>query len=95
MTATGSIYVRVEGEEKDIFVNQRNTANALNGDRVEVVVMHRGRDGKMEGEITRIVERSRKPYVGIAEVGAHQIFYGRIRAVCRWTSTSPNGCTPT
>ena len=29
MTATGSIYVRVEGEEKDIFVNQRNTANAL------------------------------------------------------------------
>ena len=43
MTATGSIYVRVEGEEKDIFVNQRNTANALNGDRVEVVVMHRGR----------------------------------------------------
>ena len=51
MTATGSIYVRVEGEEKDIFVNQRNTANALNGDRVEVVVMHRGRDGKMEGEI--------------------------------------------
>ena len=74
MTATGAIYVRVEGEEKDIFVNQRNTANALNGDRVEVVVMHRGRDGKMEGEVTRIVERSRKPYVGIAEVGAHQIF---------------------
>ena len=83
MTATGSIYVRVEGEEKDIFVNQRNTANALNGDRVEVVVMHRGRDGKMEGEITRIVERSRTRYS-----------YGRIRAVCRWTSTSPNGCTP-
>ena len=74
MTASGSIYVRVEGEENDIFVNQRNTANALNGDRVEVLVMHRGRDGKMEGEITRIVERSRKPYVGIAEVGAHQIF---------------------
>ncbi|WP_295939286.1 ribonuclease R [uncultured Alistipes sp.] len=74
MTASGSIYVRVEGLETDIFVNQRNTSNALNGDRVEVVVMHRGRDGKLEGEITRIVERSRKPYVGIAEVGAHQIF---------------------
>lgn len=74
MTTSGSIYVRVEGEENDIFVNQRNTANALNGDRVEVVVMHRGRDGKFEGEITRIIERSRKPYVGVAEVGAHQIF---------------------
>ncbi len=74
MTATGSIYVRVEGEEKDIFVNQRNTANALNGDRVEVVVMHRGRNGQLEGEITRIIERNRKPYVGVAEVGAHQNF---------------------
>lgn len=74
MTASGSIYVRVEGEEKDIFVNARNTANALNGDRVEVVVIQRGRDGKFEGQITRIVERSRKPYVGVAEVGAHQIF---------------------
>ncbi len=74
MTASGSVYVRVEGLEEDIFVNQRNTSNALDGDRVEVVVMHRGRDGKMEGEITRIIERSRKPYVGVAEVGAHQIF---------------------
>ena len=43
MTASGSVYVRVEGEENDIFVNQRNTANALNGDRVEVVAIHRGR----------------------------------------------------
>ena len=41
---------------------------------MEVVAIHRGRDGKFEGEITRIVERSRKPYVGVAEVGAHQIF---------------------
>ena len=74
MTASGSMYIKIEGEENDIFVNQRNSANALDGDRVEVVVMHRSRDGKLEGEITRIVERSRKPYVGVAEVGAHQIF---------------------
>ena len=74
MTAGGSVYVRVEGLEHDIFVNQRNTANALDGDRVEVVIMHRSHDGKLEGEITRILERSRKPYVGVAEVGAHQIF---------------------
>ena len=74
MTAGGSIYVRVEGLDNDIFVNQRNTANALDGDRVEVVAIHRGRNGQFEGEITRVVERNRKPYVGIAEVGAHQIF---------------------
>ena len=74
MTTSGAVFVRVEGLKEDIFVNQRNTANALDGDRVEVAVIHRGRDGRLEGEITRIVERNRKPYVGIAEVGAHQIF---------------------
>lgn len=74
MTAGGSVYVRVEGREDDIFVNQRNAANALDGDRVEVAVVHRGRNGQAEGEITRVVERNRKPYVGVAEVGIHQIF---------------------
>ena len=74
MIASGSIYVKVEGLEQDIFVHQRNTQGALEDDRVEVVVMHRGRDGRLEGEITQILERSTKPYVGIAEVGAHQIF---------------------
>ncbi|MDE6046350.1 MAG: ribonuclease R, partial [Alistipes sp.] len=74
MTAGGSLYVRVEGLEQDIFVNYRNAACALDGDRVEVAVMHRSRSGKQEGEVVRIVERSRKSYVGVAEVGAHQIF---------------------
>ncbi|MBQ3082653.1 MAG: RNB domain-containing ribonuclease, partial [Alistipes sp.] len=74
MTSGGSAYIRVEGLEQDIFVNQRNTLNALDGDRVEVVVMHRSRDGKLEGEVTAVRERNPRPYVGIAEVGAHQIF---------------------
>ncbi|MBQ5653835.1 MAG: ribonuclease R [Alistipes sp.] len=74
MTAGGSAYIKVEGLEQDIFVNQRNTLNALNGDRVEVVVMHRGRNGSLEGEVTAICERAEHRYVGVAEVGAHQIF---------------------
>ncbi len=74
MTSGGSVYVKVEELEEDIYVNQRNSSNALDSDRVEVVVTHRGRDGKMEGEISRVIERSRKPYIGVAEVGIHQIF---------------------
>ncbi|WP_418982676.1 ribonuclease R [Alistipes sp.] len=74
MSPSGTVYVKVEGLETDVLVNARNASNALNGDRVEVVVTHRGRSGQLEGEITRIVERSRKPYVGVAEVGLHQIF---------------------
>ena len=74
MTSGGAIYVRVEGLESDIFVHPRNASTALDGDRVEAVIVHRSSDGKSEGEVVRIVERSRKPYVGVAEVGAHQIF---------------------
>ncbi len=74
VTMNGSVYVRVEGEEQDIYVNSRNSANALDGDRVEVVVVHRDRNGRMEGEISRIVERNTKPYVGVTEVTAHQVF---------------------
>lgn len=74
MTASGAIYVSVEEQENDIYVHQRNTFNALDGDKVEVVIMHRSHTGEMEGEIEKIVERSKKVYIGIAEVGAHQIF---------------------
>ena len=76
MTATGSVYVRVEGEEKDIFVNQRNTANALNGDRVEVVVMHRGRDGQMEGEITHHRTQPQTPMSASPKSGRTRYSYG-------------------
>ena len=73
MTSSGAVYVRVEGLENDIFVNQRNASNALDGDRVEVAVMHRGRDGKLEGQVTRIVERNRKPYaVSYTHLRAHE-----------------------
>ncbi len=73
-TSGGAIFVTVEGLEQDILVSQRNSLNALDGDRVEVVVMHRSRNGRMEGEITAIRERNQRPYVGVAEVGLHQIF---------------------
>ena len=74
MTASGALYVRVEGLESDVFIHPRLTANALQGDRVEVVITRRGRNGGLEGEVVRVIERSPKPYVGIAEVGTHQIF---------------------
>ncbi len=74
MNATGAMYVRTDGEEQDIFVNQHNTLNALDGDRVEVNIFRRGHDGRAEGEIVRIVERNSKPYIGVAEVSGHNTF---------------------
>lgn len=68
MLASGSAYIRVEGEEQDIFVNARNAGNALNGDRVKFIVNRVGRNGVPEGEIVEIVERSSKHYAGVVEM---------------------------
>jgi len=74
MIATGSMYVRAEGVEGDIYVDRRNSMNALDGDRVKVVIVHRTRSGAPEGEIVEIVSRSRRQWVGVAQVDAHAIF---------------------
>ncbi|MDE7451281.1 MAG: RNB domain-containing ribonuclease, partial [Alistipes sp.] len=75
MNSTGVVFVQVDGMEQEIYVHPRNTAHALDGDRVEAVILNCKRKNKQpEGEIVRIVERSRKSYVGVAEVGSHQIF---------------------
>ena len=73
MTAQGMLYVRVEGME-EILVHSRNSGGALDGDRVEVVVMHTSKGGAHEGEITRILERSKRNYVGVVECDRHAIF---------------------
>ena len=74
MISTGAMYIRSEEFENDVYVSQRNSLNALDGDRVEFVITRRSHAGSLEGEITRIVERSRKQYVGTADVSDHAIF---------------------
>ncbi|MBQ5836712.1 MAG: ribonuclease R [Alistipes sp.] len=64
MSASGAVYVQCEGEANDIFIHQRNTHNALDGDRVEVVVTHTSRNGAREGEVTKILARSQRCYAG-------------------------------
>ena len=68
MNSNGTIFVQCPSLETDIFVHARNSRCALQGDRVEVIVTHKSRNGALEGEITRVVERSNKCYVGVAEV---------------------------
>lgn len=68
MTREGFIFVRVEGQEEDIFVKASKTRHALDGDLVRVAVTrpaNKARNARCEGEVVEIVERSRKPFVGI------------------------------
>ena len=65
MTREGFVFVLVEGQE-DVFVKASATLNALNGDIVKVAVTREAHEGsRREGRIVEIVERSRKPFVGV------------------------------
>ena len=65
-------YVFVEDPEdkgNEVFVKASKTRGALNGDKVIVAVAQRGgRDGRREGEIVKILERSKTPFVGILHI---------------------------
>ena len=76
MIGSGAAYVKVEELETDIYVNQRNMNYALDGDRVEVVLQRQAhREGDHpEGAVMSILERSKKRYVGVAEVSRAAIF---------------------
>ncbi len=66
MGREGFIFVMVEGEQDDIFVKATKSKNALNGDTVRVALTKEKVGVKRrEGEVVEILERSRKPHVGV------------------------------
>lgn len=67
ITAGG--FVTIPDMENDIIVGKENLNNALIDDLVEVAVYPSRRKGRMEGIITKVLERSHKKYIGAIEVG--------------------------
>ncbi|MDR1561677.1 MAG: ribonuclease R [Dysgonamonadaceae bacterium] len=55
-----------------LFVSERNTLHALNGDKVKVNVLAKQRGKKQEAEVIEIIENCGNNFVGIIEVGRHQ-----------------------
>ena len=73
MTRDGFVFVKVEGMDDDVYVRQGKTKGALNADTVKVAVTKEKTDTRrQEGVILEIVERSRKPFVGVLHVVGHQ-----------------------
>ena len=67
MTSSGNAYLLVSGEEEDIFIARRNTNRSLDGDRVLVYQIKKRNNGKREGEVVEVLERTSKDYIGILE----------------------------
>ncbi|MBQ1866423.1 MAG: ribonuclease R [Bacteroidales bacterium] len=70
MAREGYVFVEDPADKgNDVFVKASKTRGALNGDKVIVAVAQRsGRDGRREGEILEIIERSKTPFVGILHI---------------------------
>ena len=64
--------VTEEGEE--IFVAERNSKHALDGDFVEIYVSASRRHVQPEGEVLRIIERADRTFVGLLKVERHYAF---------------------
>lgn len=69
MTREGFAFVIADGDEDDVFVKASKTRGALNGDIVRVTVTREKTDcTRREGEIVEIIERSRRPFIGILHI---------------------------
>jgi len=67
-TKRGAGYVIVDGQDKDIYISERNRNRSLNGDKVSVKLF-RGRKGKkQEGEVVEVLESANKTIVGTLDV---------------------------
>ena len=64
--------VTEEGEE--IFVAERNSMHALDGDKVEIYVSARRRHAEPEGEVINIIERADRTFVGTLNVERQYAF---------------------
>jgi ribonuclease R len=54
----------VKGMDQDIFIPPDAMASAMNGDRVDVLVLRAKPDGRSEGRILEVIDRAQKTVVG-------------------------------
>jgi len=64
-----------DGTREDLFIPARYTSGALRGDTVEVLTTEKGRKGKPEGRIVRIVRKASTRRIGVYKERLGQPFF--------------------
>jgi ribonuclease R len=76
ITRSGMGYVTVADLERDIIVRPQHFNTALHGDTVDVqVTKSGGGGGRMEGEITQVVERKQTQFIGRISIQKNYSFF--------------------
>ena len=74
MSRSGFASVTVEGQPDDIYISVNKLHGALNGDRVKLsLTPSNTKKRSVEGEVIAILERSKRPYIGIVQISGKQI----------------------
>ncbi len=68
LTGRGDAYVVIEGMDDDVFVPKNRVNKAFHGDTVEVNIFKPRKGKKLEGEVTKILERKKTEFVGILDI---------------------------
>jgi len=68
ITGRGNAYIVIEGLDDDVFVPFNKLKKAFHKDIVEVYIFPRRKGKKLEGEITKVVERHKTSFVGIVDM---------------------------
>jgi len=68
ISSRGNAYVITEEMEDDVFIPNHKFNKALHLDEVEVYVYPKRRGRKPEGEIVRVISRSKTSFVGVVEM---------------------------
>lgn len=68
------LHIKTDDGGGDIGVSPRSSMGALHGDLVEVAILSTWKDGRRNGEIVKILQRSKHLYVGTAIIEDTAIF---------------------
>lgn len=68
ITGRGNAYIIIEDMEDDVFVPFNKLKKAFHKDTVEIYIFPKRKGKKLEGEITKIVERNKTQFVGIVDM---------------------------
>lgn len=68
LSSKGSGYIISDDFDDDVFVSSNHINKALNGDEVQFYVYKRRKQGKVEGEITAVINRAKNEYVGVIQI---------------------------
>ncbi|MEO1030814.1 MAG: RNB domain-containing ribonuclease [Bacteroidota bacterium] len=68
LSSKGSGYVISDDFEEDVFIASNNINRAFDGDEVEFYAYKRRKRGRIEGEITTILNRAKSEYVGTIQI---------------------------